>query len=366
MNMKTKLLLLLLLFSFNMKAQLKFQFKIDTTNKTINGLYHFINDYMKQDSISKKYWNPKYKNAEGYNNSAMLGDGLWKYKTPKWITQNFFVKLVELDTINDTLSYFKLLVTNNDTLDNFTCLYKYYITKVAGKYYLDNCKEYETRNFFTYKTKNIIFHCSPLLKNDTFAMIRASNQVDSLCKVLARKPPDSPFDYYMCSSESEMSIICNIEIWDGRVGGITALKERMIISITKDVFYPHEFIHVILGYGTSVILKEGIASYYGGLSQNLTYKDGLLYLRECYETRRCNFDDLYAGKITNLLNSNPRYAFSGAFTQYLIETIGINKFYDLYYNKEITNENFLEKIQTLTHKSKEEIKAGVEKIILGK
>lgn len=379
--MKIKIILFFVFLKFYSEAQesrmnalfqkdtMNIAYKIDTANVKIASLYHFVNNFINQDSINKRYWDPKYKNTEDYNYSFFI-DGLWKYKSPRWITKHFYVKLVELDTINDTLAYFKILIfSNNDSTyiyKNQSNVYKFYIVGKIGNYYLDNCREYESRNYFSYSTKNIYFHCSPFLKNDTLEMIKASNQFDSLCLKLSKPPPGTPLQYYMCSNEGEMSILCNIDIWDGRVGGITNLQDKIIISITNKVFYPHEFIHAILGHGNNCIfLQEGIAAYFGGLSQYTDYKTGLLELKQCYKEGRCNFDDLYALKITNLYNSNPLYSFAGALTQYLIETIGLKKFYELYYNKQITNANFLEKVQLVTHKSKEEIKTGVEKIILG-
>lgn len=377
--MKIKVVAILLIFSnFHLSAQidsiykpgtLYLAFKIDTTNQKINSLYHFINYYMNRDTIDKKCWNPKYNNTATYNYADYV-DWIWRDKTPAWILKKYYVKLVELDTISSNLAYFKLLVfAKNDTtmwVSNYSSVYKYYITKINGNYYLDNCKEYETKKYFAYNTKNIHFHCSPFLTNDTLEMKKASNKVDSLCFQLERKPLTSPIDYYMCSNESEMSMLCNIDIWDGRVGGITNMIDKIIICITNRVYYPHEFIHAILGYGANCnFLQEGIASYYGGLGQTLSYQDGLNELKECYHTGRCNFDNLCALKIYNLTNSNPKYAFAGAFCQYLIDTIGMKKFYELYYDKTITNQNFLEKVQQVTNKSKEEIKVEVEKIILG-
>lgn len=342
--------------------------KIDTSNQKIKNLYLFINDYMNQDTISNEYWNPKYKTISKYNYNSFI-DWIWRSKSPAWIKQHFSIKLVELDTLSDTLAYFKLfLYSNSDTINvipNYNNVYKYYINKINGKYYLDNCKEYETRNFISYKTKNIYFHLSPLLIIDTLQMIKASNQLDDLCKSLNRKPPDSPFNYYMCSSENEMNIICNIVMWDGRQGGFTDTEEKFVVSITKNVFYQHEFIHILLGKGAPCFfLSEGIATLYGGPSQFTTYQEGLNQLKECYQTGKCNFDNLYDRKISNAQNSNPTYIFAAAFCQYLIETLGLKKFYELYYDKDITTLNFLEKVKEYTHKTKEEIKTGIEKIIL--
>jgi hypothetical protein len=368
MKYKLTFLCLFICFSLSTKAQLNIALKIDTGNAKIAGLYHFINNYLlvPEDSVRKQYWNPKYKNFTDYYNYSNFIDWIWRGYKPSYLNREFHIKLTELDTINDTLSYFKIMFYSKDLIDTLKCagVYKYYITARNGNYYLDNCKDYETRDFYSFKTKNIHFFVSPFIKADTVEMLQSSRKVDSLCNRLSRNSPANPFSYYMCSNQNELLIISNIVSGEQYVGGYTNMEARYIVSITNKPFYPHEFIHVILGKGASFFITgEGIASLYGGLSKQTTYCQGVQELQECYHSGRCNFDNLFGRKVYNLRNNNPTYAFAAVFCQYIINTAGISAFYTLYYDKEITDANFMDKVSRLIHKNKEEIRKGVEKLL---
>ncbi|SJN46306.1 hypothetical protein FM107_14310 [Sphingobacterium sp. JB170] len=63
---------------------------------------------------------------------------LWSSNSPKKLTKLFDLELAELQSVKDTLSYFKILAkSKSDQLhDDFSNVYNYY---------LDNCKRYDSR-----------------------------------------------------------------------------------------------------------------------------------------------------------------------------------------------------------------------------
>ncbi|MBB2148686.1 hypothetical protein [Pedobacter gandavensis] len=80
---------------------------------------------------------------------------------------------------------------------------------------------------------------------------------------------------------------------------------------------------------------------------------------------KCNFDNLYAREVKAQYNSNLTYTFAAAFCKYLIDQYGLEYFYKLYYDQEITTDNFMQKVTAITGKTEQQIKNGVEGIILG-
>ena len=364
--MKKLLILLLSLTYFQARAQIKVPIKIDTTQQKTQHLYQFIKSYMQKDTISNQLWHPKYKAKTGYDYTV---DWIWKIYAPKKITTLFDVELAELQQINDTLSYFKILVkTKPGKKDAFSGVYKYYIVKRDGKFYLDNCKVYDSGRFKKYITRNLHFYQSPFYHIDEEEMNKANRQLDTLYIQLQKPHLAKPIEYYMCSSEEELNNLSNIVLWDGGLGGFTNIPEGFVVAINNNPFYKHEFIHAILGMGANCFfLQEGIASLYGGMNKGtIGYAQGIKELQECYQKGDCNFENLYAREVKQQYNSSLTYTFAAAFCKYLISNYGLDFFYKLYYDKEITTNNFIEKVSQKTGKSPAQIKRAVEKLILPK
>lgn len=360
------LILIAFLLYLSSEAQVIVPVKIDTTKQKKALLYHFINDYMQQDTISDQFWNPKYKGREIYNYTM---DWIWGRYSPKKISKMHQVTLVELQEVNDTLSYFKLMLTSKPAKDGSTYsnVYKYYIIEKSGKYYLDNCKEYDQNRFKKIATKNIDFYISPFYKINPADLENASGALDALYQEMKKTHLKKPLAYFMCSSEEELNNLSNIVIWDGGLGGFTNIPEGYVVAINSNPFYKHEFVHAILGSSANCFfLQEGIATLYGGLNKNMSYEQGLKQLKACYQNGGCNFDKLYKRDVSGQDGSNLIYAFAGVFCKYLIANYGLNYFYQLYYDKQYTSDNFLEKIMLKTGKSKAQIQKGVEQLILSK
>ena len=365
--MKNVFIALLSLLYFQSAAQIKVPVKIDTTQQQNMKLYQFIKTYMNQDTISNALWRPEYKSKPFYDYNM---DWIWSEYTPKKISQKFDLELSELQSINDTLSYFKLSAHSKpDKKSNtYTNVYKYYIVEINGKYYLDNCKAYDSKYFTSYKTKNISFYLSPFYTPDEKAMDHASLELDSLVKLLKRPALNHPIEYYMCSNEGELNNLANIVIWNGGLTGFTNSQDGYVVGINDNPSYQHEFIHAILKMGANCFfLQEGMAMLYGGGNKGKTsYIQGISDLKDCYKSGNCNFDKLYARKTDTKYSSILSYTFAAACCKYIIDQYGMDFLYELYYDKNITSENFLEKLMQKTGKSKEQIRKSVEKLILSK
>jgi len=350
---------------FQSEAQIKLNTKIDTTDHKKLQLYNFIASYFKKDTISNLMWHPKYAGKRSYDYTM---DWLWSNSTPKKLATLMDLELVELQQLNDTLAYCKILAKSKPEKlgEVFSNVYKLYIVKIKNEYYLDNCKDYDSRRFKKIETKNIHFYISSFYTIDKRKMKGASRELDILYGRLKRPRLTKPIDYYMCSSEDELNNLSNLLVWDGGLGAYTNIPEGFIVAVNDNPVYKHEFIHAILGSSANCFfLQEGIAVLYGGLDRGTkSYEDGLVELKACYESGKCNFENLFEKKVDQKYNSSLTYTFAGAFCEYLIKSYGLDFFYKLYYDKEITTANFIERIINETGKSKKEVIEGVEKIIM--
>lgn len=362
---KIPIIITILLISLQCAAQIAVAYKIDTTKASSLELYKFINSYMSKDTISNELWHPKYKNKPSWNYNI---DWIWGRYTPKKITTLFDVELVELQKVNDSLSYFKISAKSKPEKmgEDFINIYKYYVVKLNDKYFLDNCMEYDRVRFKMYKTKNINFYVSPFYPIEIDKMKDADYQLEKLNTQLKRPPLKKSIDYYMCSTEEELNNLSNIVIWNGGLGGYTNIPESFIVAINSNPNYKHEFVHAILGSSANCFfLQEGMASLYGGMDKGLkSYEQGIAELKKCYASDVCNFNNLYAREVKQQYNSSLTYTFAAACCKFLIDNYGLAYFYKIYYNKEITTTNFMEKISGITGKSQKEIREGIEKLIL--
>ena len=357
-------LIILALVKTQSSAQLNVPVKIDTSQAKIKSLYLFINDYMKQDTISNEMWHPKYKHKKSPDNNM---DWTWGQYTPKKIASIFNLELSELQKVNDTLSYFKISAKSKPNKENYsyTNVYKYYIVEKEGKYYMDNCKPYDSDRFRKYETKNIHFYVSPFYTINKRKMKEASKTLDALYIKFKKPHLKKPIDYFMCAAEEELNNLSNIIIWDGGLGAFTNIPEAYVVAINNNPDYKHEFIHAILGLGANCFfLQEGIASLYGGMDKGKTnYEEGLKELRLCYQAGKCDFDKLYLREVEQQYSSSLTYTFAAVFCKYLIDNYGLDYFYELYYDQKINSDNFLKTLIRKTGKSKEEIKKEIEKLI---
>ena len=360
--MKELLLVITLLCSLNIaKAQTVYT-TIDTTNFEMADRIKFIKTYYNQETDYKKFWHPKYKNYKSCNYSELV-DGISRNFSPKRMRDNFDIEITEIQTLNDTLSYFKVLLS--DKSDPHILEYKNYMVKIDGKYYLDNCKEYEKYKFNCFKTPYITFYTSPWIYADTTKMVEASN---SLLMLHSKLTPDKPLrciESFICSSVEEMNLITNMTHYYGYVGGCAQMDDNFIVSHRGSLDYTHEFIHLLLGppAGSSFFLGEGVASYYGGLNYKTPYKEGLSYLKDCFAEARCTFDLLLAKKIYNQRDNTPGYAFAALLTDFIINNYGYSYFMSLYNNPEVTDETLLNVISRDNQIEIEEILNTLKSII---
>jgi len=335
---------------------------IDTTDIEIAERIKFIRSYYNQETDYKEFWHPKYKNYNSCNFSELV-DGISRNLSPKRIRDRFNTQITELQLLNDSLSYFKIFIS--DKSDPHLVEYKYYLVKLNGKYYLDNCKEYEKYRFNSYKTQYITFYTSPWIKADTIKMVEASNALSELYSKLTPDKPLQNITNFVCSSVEEMNILTNMTHYYGYVGGFAQMDDNFIVSHNGPYDYIHEFIHILLGNtaGGSFFLGEGVASYYGGLSYKTSYKEGLRYLKGCFAEKRCTFDLLLAKKIYNQRDNTPGYAFAALICDFIINNYGYSYFMSLYNNPEVTDANLLNIVSADNQITVEDVLNNLIKII---
>lgn len=361
--MKLILFQIFLLFSFNLSSQV-FSLKVDTTDAANTPDIEFIKKYFQQDTISTKYWLNAKAGAKYYNHNHLI-DWIWRSLSPKEILDRYHVQVIELDQLNDSLSYFTVLITDNRK-DKYAMynIYKFYIVRNSEGAFIDNCMEYELHRFNRYDTENISFYISPRYNIAENELKKASQRVDSLYGYFKRTKPEEPFRYFVCATQEEMQILCNIVSWNGYVGGFTNMEEDYIVAHSNNPYFGHEFVHVVLGIGAPCFfLGEGIASLYGGFSKQ-TLSEAIAELKECYINKVCNFTDLYNRKSYSEYNNNMTYAFAAVICRYIINNYGLDTFLEMYYDESITTENFLKKLSVYVDKKEMLIKREIEEEIL--
>jgi hypothetical protein len=335
---------------------------IDSTQSEIIPKIDFLKAYFSDTVNVKSYWLPKYSTTEYYNYSQLV-DALTRNFKPYQALKKFDVEITELQSINDTLSYFKYMISAS--YDKHLVEYKLYLVNRNGTFFIENCKDLEKDRFYHFETPNITFYISKWREIDTISLNRASYRLDSIAKFLIPGSSIPHIQSYLCETVEEMNIITNMTHYYGFVGGFTHIENRFIVSYKAPPDYIHEFVHVILPPAAGMpnfFLGEGIASYLGGLSHHHSYQYGKEYLKDCFDSGRCTFDLLLARKIYNQYDNTPTYAFAAAICDYIITNYGYDYFFELYHNPDVNDTNVMDKICDDKNISKKRLIRGISQI----
>ncbi|MCC5918175.1 MAG: hypothetical protein JJU02_12720 [Cryomorphaceae bacterium] len=114
-NMKSQILVYLLFAFSNLSIAQTISLKIDTSDTKNREYLFFIESFMNDTVVDNPlFWHPKYRDLKVKNINHGF-DWIWRTMSPKQINTFYHTQVMELQHINDTLSYFKILISNNDT-----------------------------------------------------------------------------------------------------------------------------------------------------------------------------------------------------------------------------------------------------------
>jgi len=335
---------------------------IDTTNTSISKRINFIRNYYNSSTNEdgKKFWHPKLKDIINYNSATSI-ETFSRNNAPRRIKDGLRLEIIELEMLNDTLSYVKIeMRTPDDGIALATM--KYYIIENNGVLYFDNAINYEKNLFSLYQTPNIDYYISPYKSFPKSELLKGSEVIDSLNNILLSKKDKRKIEVYLCSNIEEMNIVANMSKYYGRQGGFANSELGFTAFMYESPIHSHEFVHLLL-CGTkkdNYILEEGIATLFGGLSPSQSYISGKNLIKECLISGTCSIEDI----IQNRKNLTLQYTIWAVFCEYIINKLGKDKLFEFYYDKNVNDSNIINKVCDIINISEDQLFINLKNAIL--
>ena len=207
--------------------------------------------------------------------------------------------------------------------------YFFYNSKLISKpYYYSKKWEIVTSKYFT-------FHISDSSLINNYSISSLDSFVDSMLSDLdctnsaIQQLEKEKIHYFLCKDQAEIKQLTNYS-----ARGLYFIAFDYIISTFNSHY--HEIAHLLINYNlksnelyTLPLLQEGFAVAYGGRGgkePNVILEVGKFLIKSDF----LNYDMLLSKKDFYQFDASMSYPVAGLYTKFLIETLGISKFLDLY------------------------------------
>jgi hypothetical protein len=343
--------------------------RVDTSKAEVNEIYHLNKNYInaRPDSCYKNpYWSEKEypyyleQNRIPIDRSANAMFGQY-FKT---FIKEYKPTVLQIDSLDSNLYQIKTMFKSND-LDADSLGYAIsYITNLyaskneEGIFKLANTISKRTKDWRQVNYKFITYVISP---NYNFKEEEAKKAVD-FCEKISKmfELEILPFKYYVLSNSDEFGKLLNFEYWTYYFGAQTNLPLREIFTSYSNEHFPHEFVHMMFPLrkskeNTPNIISEGLATWLGGPTRNVSYQQALSMVSETLKTyQNPTFKDITSFKVRNKFDSNIFYVTGAVLCELIYEKQGEKGIMKVYYSKKETLDSVLEEIFEMPIKETEE------------
>ena len=216
--------------------------------------------------------------------------------------------------------------------------YFFYNSKLISKpfYYSTNWKKISSKYF--------IFHVSDTTLINNYSISNLDGFVDKMLSVLncssyeIQKLEREKIHYFLCKDKSEIKQLTNYS-----ARGLYYIPFDYIISTFNSHY--HEIAHLLINYKlksvklyTLPLLQEGFAVAFGGRGgkePNVILEMGEFLIKSDF----LNYDMLLSKNDFYQFDASMTYPVAGLYVKFLIESLGISKFIDLYkdYSTDLDN-----------------------------
>lgn len=328
--------------------------RVDTSNIVIKEVYNLYKNYLnsRPDSIYKNpYWNES--ESEHYLAKSKLinvdrsAKQIFSYFKAKELFNYYTPKILQIDSVALNRYQIKTIFdTENIKLgyEKFTPLYitkLYAVRNQSGDFKLENCIDYETRNWKKYQYKYITYVVHP---ECSFQKNEAKKAV-AFCEKIAKQfnIKVKPFMYYLLPSSDEFGKLYNFDYWLSYSGGQTVTPWNEIFTSYGNENFPHEFVHILFGlrkdemnFGT-MIVTEGLATWLSGAGTDKTFKEELsVFSKQIKDKKSLTIDNIINNEYRNQFDNNPLYLTGGVICMMVYEKHGVKGIWELY---DATNDN---------------------------
>ncbi len=210
----------------------------------------------------------------------------------------------------------------------------------------------------TYKTEHYIFHCvnNKTAERDIEIITKKQEESFAIITTALNVKYDSVINYYLVNTPEE---VAKMTRYPFPVNGLACFSNKSVYAVYSDKIKcigPHEDAHLIsenFGMSESDFLCEGLATYFDkrwwGIENELWCKyfiESGIFIEPMKLLKNQEF---------NKVDCSISYPIAGAFTSYLIEKSGIEKYKRFYLLKSVNDADYKE-LRSLSNKFVEEVK----------
>jgi hypothetical protein len=270
--------------------------RVDTTDLEVKKVYHLFKNYIESrpDSIyDNPYWNKKEKVLDTLGNPAIFYKPFYNLQmSPNDIFTYWKPFIMTIIKNNETKYLLRIALINdsNDPSKVITILNLNAI-KENEKWVLQNVIQ-DVENFWNSARYKYIKYIYP--KNHIFSDSLARKSVD-FCDSIAYLMNISNFDtinFFICDNPDEMGLLFGYEFYYlNYTTGLTNKWLNQIFSSKGNEYYPHEFVHMLLGKkneNRNYIIEEGLACFLGERN-TIKYKKQISCLSNDYLQNKATY-----------------------------------------------------------------------------
>lgn len=295
--MKNILIVTLLLFTFLQSySQIKkdtinisISGRVDTTDLEVKQVYYLFKNYIESrpDSVyDNPYWNEQEKILDTLGNPAIFYKPFYNLQmSPNDIFSYWKPFILSIVKKNETKYFLRIaLIKDDNDPSKIITILNLNAIKENGNWVLQNVLKDIENSWNKAQFKYIKYVYPKTHKfNDSLAK-KAVDFCDSIASILNISKFDS-INFYVCDNPDEMGLLLGYEFYYlNYTTGLTNKWLNQIFSSRGNEYYPHEFVHIILGkknVNRCYLIEEGLACFLGERN-TIKYKNQILPLCNDY------------------------------------------------------------------------------------
>lgn len=375
-NKILKSLKLLLFFTFfyseSQTIEVPISVRVDTSRIEIVKVYNLYKNYInsRPDSI---YVNPNWSQTENnfYLKSRLLrvdrsANQIYNYYKASDYLSFYKPNILQIDSVDVGRYQIKTLFMASCPESEFVKHNPSYLTKLYavkdkyGNFKLENCINYDTRDWEIKKYKFITYYIHPKCSFDKNEAKKAVKFCQDIAKRL--KISIEPFSYYVLPNSDELGKLYNFEYWLYYLGGQTNIPLREIFTTYSNLNYPHEFVHMLLPIPEDskefcpLIINEGIATWLAGPGFNQTFEEALIEASFVLKkNEKVTLDDIISFKVRNEFDNTILYVAGGVICKLIYDKKGEDGIKKIYKSNDANFKKTLEELFEIEYNKIDEL-----------
>ncbi len=299
--------------------------RVDTTNAEIKNVLSIWINYL-ESSPDSLYDNPWWNSGEKKKYKIYDFAGRSLYQFPAHQLLDYFQPIILSINKEDSNYVIRTLFYQEGLKDYYArsnpwAILRVYVINENNEWKIANALPYLTHEWHFKKIGKIEYVYPPAYNFNKKLAKDASEFCDSIAKVFNVKW--QPFKYYITPTGDELGRILGFDFFfAGYATGRVFYEDKIMLSGFNSEWYPHEFVHLVLGSKENIFVSEGIATFIGGSMQKSFTENVTALAEAAAKNDTVTLEDVYDKKWG--WQSNAFYTSGGIICEMIYKTRGID------------------------------------------